>query len=225
MKKYLATLFVNLVAAAAFAAGGSTLTFVGVACSGSWHTDLYLTGDASGAPGPQTVTLTYLPFGDGQEATSTTVTVSGGQSPWYGTAYDVVCDEFPGSTNTSGVLIVDTPFPAWGWVRTWSPPGYGQQLEDAQVLQYTELYATPHFDQSSFRCNLLLYNPDSTYAILTLGNDYVFIEPYQAIILQKLAPGETFMLVSGGRVRATLSLVCNATNDPVTVRLVPVPGG
>ena len=218
MKKYLTVAIVILMAAPLVA---GELVFVGAACSPSWHSDLFLSGDASSAPGPQDIDLTFVPFFDSNTVYGTTVEVQGGPTDWEVWAPNVVCNNIP-AENITGTLIVDVPWDATGWLRTWSPPGYGSTVMPGSPMPYSEWLSIPFYDTNEFRCNLLLYNDGPGYAILQVGADWVFLEPMESQILMSIPPDTRLVVASGGVVYSTLSLVDNATNDATTIPLVKV---
>jgi len=223
VKQVLGVLF--LVLAVALVAPAGELTFVGAACSAQWRTDLYLEGDASAYPGPQTVVLRYTPFGS-VDAVTAEVSIEGGAADWAVWAPNVVCEHLPGVEDSTGVLTVTLPWDASGWARTWSPPGFGQLLEPAEGLSYSAQYRVPQYDVERFRANLLLYNPPGgSYSVLVVGATWVFLTPGEALAVLGVAPGAGVELVSGGVAMATCSVVDNATNDGTTVPLLVRPGG
>lgn len=195
----------------------SRLVLPGVACRSQWQSDVTVIGDSTLFPGPQQIALTYYAREYGNLAYSVTLTVQGGDRQWSLGYDDLICDVFGLLGNTSGTLVVETPWSAKAYARTASN-GYGSLVPQSNSVAGWGNITVPDFDTTKYRVNLLFFLDEPVGTVVVVGPDQMFLPPRETVMLLDAEPG-TVIIVDDRAidVHLTVSQIDEATNDPTNI--------
>lgn len=199
------------------------MTFVGVGCSTPWKSDLHIRGYVTD-PEEDVFVLTYiavdeLPISREVRAVS--------YPDFLLSIPNVICQYFPYREDTSGVLIIESPFFVRGWVRTYAETEegtVGQAIPRSAPLDLDvnyEILGDRAFPENS-RLNVFLVNLDSDFAVIRAHDSMVVLEEREAYLLYNLPPYVILRVEIGSKVHAIASLVDNGTSDPTTIPIFRV---